>query len=126
MGNIDFCFFFQGICDIHSCVDLTPGNNYGHMVNFNPNAFGAYCGEGKMCMAGNCKVMADSHLPASALTVVAGGWSAWGSFTSKLYFGESKMCMMGNCKAMADSHLPASALTGVAGGWSAWGSFTSK
>ena len=83
VGNIDFCFFFQGICDIHSCVDLTPGNNYGHMVNFNPNAFGAYCGEGKMCMAGNCKVMADSHLPASALTVVAGGWSAWGSFTSK-------------------------------------------
>ena len=34
-------------------------------------------------MMGNCKAMADSHLLASALTGVTGGWSAWGSFTSK-------------------------------------------
>ena len=59
---------------------MNPGATYGHMINFNPNAFGTYCGEGMMCM-GSCKPAADSHLPASALSVVPGGWGTWSSFT---------------------------------------------
>ena len=79
-------FLFKGVCDIHSCIDMNPGISYGHMINFNPNAYGTYCGEGMMCMQSNCKPKAESGLPASALAVVEGGWGEWSSFTGAFAF----------------------------------------
>ena len=65
---------------------MNPGISYGHMINFNPNAYGTYCGDGEMCMNSACRPANESGLPAAALAVVEGGWGEWSDFTGTLNF----------------------------------------